>query len=816
MRALKISLKLLAALLLLLAAAAAFYVWRTFPSLDGELRAPGLAAPVQVRRDAADVTHIEAQSVADAYFALGFVHAQERSWQLEFNRRVMHGQLSEVLGPATLETDRLLRRLGIMQAAQAQWEKLPTQGRQLLRAYANGINAFHANSAQALPPEFHILGLKPGEWTPQDSVGWSLMMALDLGGNWGNEFARLSALQRLSTEQLWQLMPPYPGEGPTTKVDLAKLYRDLGVFNSNGKGNGAAKTVQSFNDLDAWREGLGHLEGIGSNDWVVSGTHTESGKPLVANDPHLGLSAPAIWYFAHLKAPALPGGKPMDVIGATLPGLPGVVLGRTAGVAWGFTNTGPDVQDLYLEQINPGNIKQYRTPTGWADFQVREETIRVKGQPEEKIRIRSTRHGPVLSDGSASYLTVVDINKYAVALRWSALDADNQTVLSGLEANVAQNVDELVAAFRFHHSPMQNLVAADTQGKTVYRAIGRTPLRAADNDIRGVAPSPGWDARYDWTGWVPTAELPHVDDAAIAAKGWLATANQRIHPADYPYFMGSDWVTPERFNRIEALLGARAKHTAQTVRDVQADQLSLATIKLLPVLRATTSTHPQAAAALAALKDFDGTMKADGIAPLVFAVWADEVTRGLVAPKIGDDKFKQLYGKRTFRAGIEEMLLNPKAGAFWCAPTSCAEKSSQALGRALDRIVGEQGADTANWRWSRAHMALSSHRPFANVAPLARFFDVRVDVGGDPWTVNVAQYWANDPKLPFATRHAPSMRAIYDLADPEQSQFIYQTGQSGLVFSGRYNDMKDEWAQVRYRPLQMKPAKWAHQATLVP
>jgi len=688
MRIFKLTLKSLAALLLLVLVAFGIYVWRTFPSLDGELKAAGLAAPVQVRRDASDVTHIEAQSVQDAYYALGWVHAQERSWQLEFNRRVMHGELSEVFGPAALETDKLIRTLGIVQAAQAQWQKASPEGKALLEAYARGINAFHASSSQALPPEFHILGIQPGEWKPQDSLGWSLMMALDLGGNWGQEFARLSAVQDISTQQLWQLLPPYPGEAPATKVDLAALYRGLGVYAPRGESpkTAAADTdtssllaMKDLADINAWARGLGHLEGVGSNDWVVSGTRTESGKPLLANDPHLALGAPAIWYFARMKAPAGNGHKALDVIGATLPGAPSVVLGRTAGVAWGFTNTGPDTQDLYLEQINPADPKQYKTPDGWATFTTREEVFKVKGRPDEHVVVRATRHGPVISEAQAFYGKVVDGKRFVLALRWGALDDDNQTAQSSFEANFAQNVDELLAAYGPYHSPMQNLVAADTGGRTAYRAIGKVPVRRPDNDLRGIAPAPGWDARYDWTGWIPADKTPRVEDAAIAAKGWHATANQRIAPPDYPFYLGSDWVTPERFDRIESLLGARPKHTLETLRDVQADQFSLATLKLLPVLLATKSEHPLAAAALAQFKTFDGIMHAETAAPLIFAVWADELTRGLVASKFGDAKFNSLYGKRTFRAGVEKMMLDPQAGAFWCGKPGCAQQSAQAL-----------------------------------------------------------------------------------------------------------------------------------------
>jgi len=819
----------LAAVLALAGLAAGIYVWRSFPALDGELRADGLGAPVQVRRDEADVTHIEARSVADAYFALGYVHAQERSWQLEFNRRVMHGTLSEVFGPTTLGTDKLLRTLGIVRAAQAQWQRLPAETQAQLAAYARGINSFHAGSRQALPPEFHALGVKPGEWTPQDSVGWALMMAQDLGGNWGNEFARLSLLQQLDTAQLWQLMPPYPGEAPATAVDLARLYRDLGVYRTPdagatrtgaappaAEGRGSLLALDFTRELQDWTDRLGHGEGKGSNNWVVAGSHTASGKPLLANDPHLGLSSPAIWYVARLKAPAPAGGQPLDVIGATLPGLPSVVLGRTAGVAWGFTNTGPDVQDLYLERINPDNPRQYQTPDGWADFTTREEVIAVKGQADERFKVLGTRHGPVLSTAQASHAELIDTRKYVLALRWLALDADNQTVLAGLRANFAQNVDELLDAFSAYHSPMQSLVAADTRGRTAYQAIGRVPLRQPGNDLRGVAPAPGWDARYDWAGLLPRQANPRQGEAAIATKGWHATANQRIHSADYPHFLGADWVSPERFDRIETLLAATSRHTLQSLRDVQADTVSLATQRLLPILQATPSRHALAAAAQARLRDFSGDMAADSVGALLFAVWSDELTRALIAPRLGEAKFQSLYGKRSFRQGVAAMMLDPEVGARWCAPLSCAEQSARALDRALDRLQAQYGADVAAWSWGRAHLALSTHRPFGNVAALAHFFDVAVPTPGDPWTVNVGQYWASDAKQPFASRHAASLRALYDLADPEQSRFIYQTGQSGLVFSPRYRDMRDQWAQVAYRPLQLRPARWVHEATLVP
>lgn len=831
-------------LVLLLAAAIGIYVYRSFPALDGELKVGGLGAAVNVARDGADVTHIKARTPRDAWMALGYVHAQERGWQLEFNRRVMHGQLSEVLGEATLDTDKLMRTLGIMEAAQRQWQALPAEARQALQAYSDGIQAFYAGSGQALPPEFHILGVKPGgngqPWTPQDSVGWALMMALDLGGNWGNEFARLSAARVLSTDELWQLFTPYPGEAPASRTDFARLYAGLGVFRQDAIKTGAvtpyperaggffglkksASAEQLALDINDWAASIGNVEGKGSNNWVLAGSHTASGKPLLANDPHLGLSAPAIWYFARLQAPAGQGadGKPtpaLDVIGATLPGLPFVVLGRTARVAWGFTNTGPDVQDLYLEQINPANPQQYRVPGSgpaqWAAFKIRSETIKVKGKADVTLQVRSSRHGPVLSDAQKPHGELLDTGKYVISLRWSALETDNRTALAALRANQAQSVDELIAAYADHHSPMQNVVMADVAGKVAYKAIGKVPLRKADNDILGVAPSPGWDARYDWAGWLPYAQTPQADAPGIGKKGWFSNANQSVVPPGSDLFLGQDWVVPYRFERIEQLLAARPRHDAASMQAIQADLLSPATTRLLPFLQKTASQHPLAAAAQAQLAGFDGVMRADSAAPLIFSVWVDELTRGVLSGKLGEARLKSMYGKRHFRSAIEEIM--ERDDKAWCGAGGCAAQSTAALDRALTVLQATRGDQPAAWKWGDVHQALSAHRPFSNVPALARFFDVSVPTGGDSFTVNVGQYWPNDARFPFANRHAASLRAVYDLADLEKSQFIYQTGQSGLVFSSRYRDMSANWSGMGYRPLQMNPAGFNHELQLKP
>ena len=821
------SFRLLLALLLLAVVALAIYAWKSLPQMDGELRLQGLRGSVQVQRDESDVAHILATDPRDAWMAMGYVHAQERGWQLEFNRRLMRGRLSEVFGSSTLETDLLMRTLGIRQAAQTQMAGMSEEGRLALKAYSDGVNAFFAHRQQALSPEFQILRIDPREeaaqgryWEPEDSAGWALMMALDLGGNWGNELARLSALQVLDTPSLWQLFPPYPGEAPAASADLAELYRVLRVFPpADGK---QSRSPAQPSEADAlaqgvieWTRSLGEVEGKGSNNWVVSGARSTSGKPLLANDPHLGLSAPAIWYFARLQAPDVPGLKGMDVIGATLPGTPFVVLGRTPDVAWGFTNTGPDVQDLYLEQIDPNDPTRYRLPAAegqeaWARFGERVETIRIKGEPDVVHTVRTSRHGPVLSDAPGRARDLIDTGRYALALRWTALEPDNRNVDATLASNRARSVGDLLEAYRHFHSPMQYPVLADRSGPIAFKALGKVPLRSPDNRIRGIAPSPGWDARYDWTGSLPYEDTPQDD----GARGWIATANQRIHAADYPHFLTQDWAAPYRQERIATMLEQPAKHDTASFRAMHGDLHSEATLRLLPHLSRTASSHPLAAAALASLKDFKGRMTADTAAPLVYSVWIDEFTRGVVGARLGVQRFEKLYGKRLFRNAVEGIL--ERDDRAWCGSQGCAAASAAALDRALERIASQQGSDVSRWRWGAAHTAISVHRPFSNVGALAPLFEVRRETGGDPFTVNVGQYHLDKADAPFANRHAASLRAIYDLAEPENSLFIYQTGQSGNVLSGRYRDMSDTWAAVDYRPLRMAPTQWRSRLELRP
>lgn len=797
--------------------------WLSRAPLSGTHRLPGAQAPVKVVFDEADVPHIQASNEADAWRAMGWLHAAERPWQMAFQRRVVRGELSALLGPATLDADKLLRTLGIARAAKRQLAQLNPASQTALQAYADGVNAYFARPEGWLGPEFWLLGERPqalaakGEfWQPSDSVGWALMMALDLGGNWSHELARMTAASKLSTREIWQLMPPYPGDAPATRADFAQWYDGLGVFDRR-----AAMAQNSPAPADHWRgavaqavtdwvQSLGQQSGLGSNNWALSGSRTESGRPLLANDPHLSLGAPALWYVAHVQ------GGAVNAVGATLPGLPFVVLGRTATAAWGFTNTNPDVQDLYLEQLNPFNGNQYRIPSAngqlqWQSFTVRRERIEIKGQDAVILAVRESRHGPVISDVDKAFDAMpLDKTRFAVALRWAALDEDNTTIDAGFAVNRAHSVDDLIQAYASYHSPMQNVVMADAAGRIAYRAVGRAPIRRSNNDLMGVAPAPGWDPRYDWAGWLKPSQLPSDD----GAKGWVGTANQRVTAkADAP-FLTADWSQPWRMQRIGQLIGLTPLHTMQSMQAMQRDTLSMEAMQWLPLMLSAAGQHPLTEPVKTLLRDFKGSMAMNQPQPLILAAWLDEVTRRLLTPKLGDERVAVLYGKRTFREGVLNILRADDAN--WCGQGGCVALAGDAMDAALTRLSATYGNDPSQWRWGQAHHAISEHRPFGAVAALRWLFNLEVKSPGGPHTINVGTYEPNRPHAPFASRKAPSYRAVYDLADPEHSVFIYSTGQSGNVFERRYRDMAEQWAAGQYRPLRMAVGRVTRSLVMAP
>ncbi|HET7792183.1 MAG TPA: penicillin acylase family protein [Rhizobacter sp.] len=786
-------------LLVLVVGAAALWIYsrRVLPVTQGTITLlQGPKAEVRIERDADGIPTIKAASREDAMFGLGYVHAQDRLWQLETHKRIASGRLAEAFGESALETDKFLRALGVRRTAAEQYAQVSAPSHAALTAYAAGVNAFVQNEMSARPPEFMLLGVQPEPWVPEDSMAWATMMAWDLGANWSAELLRLRLSLKLPVERINELLPPYPGDKPLATADYAALFRGLGLSGSIGQ--------QALNAAPE-----SGVEGVGSNNWVVHGSHTESGKPLLANDPHLKLSAPALWYLARIDAPGF------KVAGATMPGLPFVVLGQNEHIAWGFTNTAPDVQDLYIERIKPDDATQYQTPTGWAEFTSFTETIKVKGKPDVTLVVRSTRHGPVISDAGGS--PTVGLTgpasqpAYALALRWTALDIDSGTIDAGIESNTARSVAEFVAGSAKSLAPMQNMAVADDQGHIGVVSAGRVPVRKPENDLKGLVPSPGWDARYDWAGVLEPTWTPREIDPP---RGWIATANQRIHPADYPHFLTSEWAPPYRQQRIEELLAARPKHTLESLRAIQADVHSAATLRLVARLRKATSTHPLAAAAQRELAAFDGSMAADKAAPLIAWAWTRQLMQGVFRDEMGDPLYERQVAVRSFREGLEGVLT--RSDAWWCddkatpAVETCDDQVNAAFTRALEELQAAQGADVSKWQWGRAHQARSEHRPFSRVKPLSRWFELRTPVGGDTYTVNVSRVSLRaDPTTGefYLDEHGPSFRALYDLADPAKSRFMHSSGQSGIVFSPLYSAFVERWAGVRDVPVWGGEAK---------
>jgi penicillin G amidase len=465
------------------------------------------------------------------------------------------------------------------------------------------------------------------------------------------------------------------------------------------------------------------------------------------------------------------------------------------------------VQDLYLEQIKPDDPSQYRTPDGWAAFESASEIIKVKGKPDVTVTVRRTRHGPVISDAGTTpdVLGPAARPTYALAMRWTGLDTNSDPIGTALAMLRAGSVAEFIEATRGWVAPMQNMVVADVDGHIGVISPGRVPLRKPGNDLKGLVPAPGWDARYDWDGWLPFEQLHRETDPA---RGWIATANQRVVPADYPHFLTSDWTLPYRQQRIEQLLQARPKHSIDDLAAIQADEKSLAAARLLPWLQKAESPHALAAAAKAQLAGFDGTMKADRAAPLIFWAWQRQLARAVFLDDVGAALWERSLATRSFQDALEGVL--ERDDARWCddrgtpAAETCAQQSGAALTRALDELQQRFGSDVAAWRWGEAHQARSEHRPFSRVKALARWFEPRIAAGGDTHTINAARVTLKPDAATgelYLNEHGPSLRALYDLGDPAQSRVVHSTGQSGNPFSPLYRSWVEPWQQVRYVPL---------------
>ena len=796
-------------------AAAGLVLWLrgSLPETDGERILSGLSAPVEVIRDEHGIPHIVAGSEEDALYALGFVHAQDRMWQMEMNRRIGAGRLSEVLGSAALDTDRLLRVLGLRHRAKASLEHIDPTSRRGIAAYARGVNAWMESRRGPLPPEFLILGFEPEPWTATDTALLPKIMSLDLAREWTRDRMRLRLSKVLPPERILDFYTPYrvdkprgvvPAQiGPSSSLapasggsaaDLARHppAADPPQIDPLPVETAPVETASSDRILSRLLAALppagGHL---GSNSWVIDGTRSATGKPLLANDPHLGLTAPSIWYLAHLSWPG------MDVVGATLPGMPGVVLGHNGHVAWGFTNTGPDVQDLFVEQVDPSDPSRYLAPDGWRTFDVRREHIRVSDGEDVVLEVRESGHGPVLADMRQEPAEGSGAGQ-VLSLAWTALRDDDRTLQAALGLPHARDWKSFVANVRDFHSPQQNITYADVDGNIGFIAPGLIPIRHGHGGERpGTVPRPGWEAKYDWQGFVPFEELPRVYNPA---GGAIVTANHQIVSDRYPHHLSFEWAGGYRAQRIMEKLAERGRHDAADFRDLQQDRVSLFATSLLPRLR-RMAAPPGASGivvrALALLEGWDGDMDPARPEPLIFHAWIWEFGRLVSADELGALQRDAWGRKGPF---IQRVL---EERGVWCddgstaAVETCDEMLARALAAAMERIAHDHGDDPDAWRWGDAHVAIAEHRPFGKTV-LAPLFNLGGPAPGSIHAVNAFSFSPLGDGRPFATTHGPGFRAIYDLADLDRSLFIQSTGQSGNILSPRYRNFEKRWREGEY------------------
>lgn len=753
-------------LLMILALAISFwFVQRTAPETNGEITLSGLKGSVSIYRDRSGVPHIEASSTKDLFMAQGFVTAQDRMFQMDLSRRQASGTLSEVIGESTIDNDKFFRTLGLRRAAEASYTAYTDEAKQILEWYADGVNAYmtQAKAENSLPIEFTLAGYEPNAWTPLDSLTIGKYMAFDLGGHWEGQAFRYYLLQNFSEEEAMDLFPSYPDEGSTVIQEIKESQLDI------SKSFAKAVIPDPFN---------------GSNNWVVSGEKTASGKPLLANDPHLGLGTPPIWYETHLNSPDY------QVSGVIFAGVPGIIVGRNDSIAWGVTNVGPDVQDLYIEKRNPDNPNEFQYNDSWEEAEVLDESIPVKDSDPIPYEVVITRHGPILSEFAHD-----DQPDTALSLRWTALDPSTE-LEAVLKIDQASNWEEFKEALTSFHTPAQNFVFASTDGTIAYRANGLIPIRKNGDSM---LPVPGWNDDYEWEGYIPWEELPTIVNPD---EGFISTANNKITTDDYPYHITHTWAQPYRQDRIREVLIDGNNLEAQDMMDLQNDFVNLQGKELTPLL--TKEIHRENLTsvekdALSLLQEWNYIDGRDEAAPLLFHLWLVEMEKVLFDGKIDKEMMSLFDGKSQVIDQLIRRAVNGEAGP-WMEKSggfqSVVTKSYQA---AVDRAVSLQGQTPKKWAWGTFHSVPFEH-PLGAIKPLHLLFNPEVNaMGGSRVTVGAAGWNSSTGTV----NHGAPWRGVTDLANMETSYNVISPGQSGYVFSEWYDNQIDDWVNGRYHETKM-------------
>ncbi len=801
---------------------------KSFPQIDGEVKVPGLDGKVDIYRDKMGIPHIYASTSHDLFFAQGYTHAQDRFWQMDFWRHVGSGRLSEMFGSGQVDTDSFLRTLGWRQVAEKEYEMLGPESKALLDSYTAGVNAYiQERGPVELSLEYLILtgvlnpSYKIEPWTPVNSLTWGKAMAWDLGGNMDDEIQRAILLKTLTPEQLGELYPEYPADYPVIVPTIGENVKDI-----EGQVSQTLPDLTSINlNLESLKEKLALMEStlgptgpdIGSNSWVVSGALTTTGKPLLANDMHLSIQMPSIWYQNALHCQPKSDACPFEVTGFSFAGVPGVVAGHNDRIAWAYTNLGPDVQDLFIEKVNPENPNQYEVDGKWIDFETRKETIKVGGGDPVEITVRVSRHGPVISDTYGSLKDQVDPKEnpeatpfkdksgvelpdnYAIALAWTALTPSTPfEAIWGFDK--ATNWDEFRAAGRNFHVPAQNLLYADVDGNIGYQTPGDIPIRKQGD---GTLPVPGWSSEYDWTGFIPFDELPYTFNPQ---SGFIATANNQANPRDYQYLITKDWDYGQRASRIvDMIQNAPGKIDANYIQSMHGDSKSLNAEALIPVLLSVKLDPELAAIREQSLSSWDYQETADSKAASVFEwFWSNVLT-----DTFQDDLPKDSLPEGGGRWYVVMRSLAQQPNSPWWDDKTTTDKVetrddifARAFGETISQIQKEYGKDSAKWpEWGSLHTSTFRNGTLgkSGIPPIEALFNRGPFVTGGGKSVVNATGWTVGES--FEVNWLPSEREIVDLGNLDNSLAGHTTGESGHAFNLHYDDMTLMWTKIGYAPM---------------
>ncbi|HZX07326.1 penicillin acylase family protein [Kribbella sp.] len=809
----------LALLLLAIAGTAVYIVRHSFPTYDGTIDLEGLDGDVNVVRDANGIPQIYADTPADLFAAQGYVAAQDRFFEMDVRRHITAGRLSELFGKTALETDKFIRTLGWRRTAEKELPLLSPSTRQYLDDYARGVNAYLSKrSGSALSLEYGVMSLQPGlpknytpePWTAADSLSWLKAMAWDLGGNLDEEITRTKLLAAFPARNIESLYPQYPYDRNQPIMSAGSVSRN-GKFSLSPVSTEVRRSMltqdllKSLDSVQSVAKGLPQLlgqgDGVGSNSWVVSGDHTTTGKPLLANDPHLGATMPGIWTQVGLHCNNVGKACPFDVSGFSFSGLPGVVIGHNNAISWGFTNLDPDVQDLYLERVD-GNKVLYNNK--WRAMSTREETFKVAGEDKPvKITVRETRHGPLISDvgdderkvGEQAASQAKYPKAYGVALQWTALNP-GKTADALFAINTAQDWTQFRAAASQFQVPSQNLVYADTDGHIGYQAPGLVPIRSIG---RGDWPVPGWDPKYYWKGYIPFEAMPTELDPP---SGIIVTANQAVVPSTYQYYLTNSWDYGYRSQQILDRIKAAGKLDVNAMASIQLDTKNKAAEMLVPYLLRISINDPFDRQGQDTLRNWDFTQPPDSAAAAYFNV----VWRNLLELTFHDQLPEGTWpdgGSRWFEV-IHTLLGQPNSG--WWDDIRTPQRESrddilrEALVNARTEITQKMAREPVNWQWGKLHKLTLTNQTLGksgNSLVEKIFNRGPYELGGGTSIVDATSW---DASVGYDVTSAPSMRMIVDLSNFDNSRWINLTGVSGHAYSSNYTDQTELWVKGETLP----------------